>query len=570
MQYKTINGYTLLRKLGEGGMAEVWYAENDIEKQAAIKILRKDLSFNDDVVARFKNEARVMVKLNHPNIRQVYDYATIDNRPCIIMEYLEGNDLSNRLKQGERFNHDQLVKWWNQMVEALQYTQAKEIIHRDIKPSNIFITNKGNVKLLDFGIAKIKDSITVTQTGTRMGTLMYMSPEQIKDSKHLDYRTDLYSLAVTFYHLITGTDPYDNTSSSEFEIQTKIVTEPLNLKLLPKDWKLLLSNYLDKEPSRRSTLKSFSEESTIIENEKSIADQQDKTIFEKDKTDYKKTSSPPITLSDKKARKKKSLLPIWIGIGIIALIISFVVFNSNERLIGLSENGLNNRSIWNDLKDNNLHGNVKSIHDCCYEADKINGEIITGKLESKELTIFDRNGNIEVFSSNFESYRNENKYDSKGNKIESIKYDSDGSISYIVTYIYDEYGNMIEYSGKYPDGKLFMRDISRYNKDGFKIEETLFFETKIASNESYRYDDIGNMIESISYKSDGRISHKFLYKRDEHGNLIESKLYNANGIIDRVWSCEYKYDKRGNWINQIRYDDNNPTSITERVIEYFD
>lgn len=573
MQYKTINGHTLLNKLGEGGMAEVWYAKNSIGKEAAVKILKRELSLMNEVVSRFENEARVMVKLNHPNIRQVYDYATIDQRPCIIMEYLEGADLSHRLKQGERFSNDQLIRWWDQMVEALQYTHSKDIIHRDIKPSNIFITTNGNVKKLDFGIAKINDSITVTQTGTRMGTLMYMSPEQIKDSKHLDYRTDLYSLAVTFYHLITGAAPYDNTSSSDFDIQYKIVTEQLNLKVLSKDWKMLLSNYLDKEPSKRSTLKSFSEESTIIENEKSIADQPDKTIVENEETDYKKTSSPPRIPTDKQPKKKKSLLPIWIGIGILALIISFVVFNSNERLIGSGENGQKNRTVMNDLKEKNLKGNVKSIHDYNYEAVKINGKITKGNMEDGGFKIFDNKGNTIEENCSFNVSQYENKYDTNGNVIEEISHyhSSEGDDISTFFYTYDENGNLIETIGKSNGDDVFCRFTYEYDESGNNIRRyTYYLPEGKGIREDFRYDDIGNRTEFIFYGSDGRIASKSSHKYDEHGNVIETIAYNTNGIIKGVHSFEYKYDKIGNWINKISYKDNNPTSITERVIEYFD
>ena len=127
MQNKKILDYTLLRPLGKGGMAEVWYAESDIEKPAAVKILNADLSLNAQIVERFRNEARVMVKLNHPNTRQVYNYASLDERPCMIMEYLEVDDLSSRMKHGERFADAQLKKWWNQLASALNYTHSQGV-----------------------------------------------------------------------------------------------------------------------------------------------------------------------------------------------------------------------------------------------------------------------------------------------------------------------------------------------------------------------------------------------------------------------------------------------------------
>jgi len=264
--------FMLLHLLGEGGMAEVWYAENDIGKSAAIKILHKDMSFNETIVHRFKNEAKIMVKLNHPNIRQVYNYATIDNRPCIVMEYLQGKDLKHFLNEGSGFTDEQLQTFWNQMVDALNYTHKQNVIHRDIKPSNIFLTNNGQIKLLDFGIAKVRDSITLTKTGTQLGTLMYMSPEQVEDTKNIDFRTDVYSLAVTFYHLLTGKAPYDISNSNERKILNAIADEHVDLLVLPSHWQVFLKPYLSKEPAHRPELNLFNVSENSVHSESFIKD----------------------------------------------------------------------------------------------------------------------------------------------------------------------------------------------------------------------------------------------------------------------------------------------------------
>jgi len=254
MLNKTINGYTIKRKLGEGGMADVWYAENKIGKPAAVKILHPDLALNASIAERFLNEAKVMVKLNHHNIRQVYDYDEVEGKPCIIMEYLEGKDLKTIVNQKGALDTNTASLYWNQIVAALHYTHEKGIIHRDIKPSNIFVTDEGEVKLLDFGIAKVRDTVTGTQTGQKLGTLVYMSPEQITDAKHVDRRTDFYSLAVTFVHLLTGCAPYDADSSSEYAIMDQIVKHPLNMKSVPSAWQQFLQPYLAKRPEERPTL----------------------------------------------------------------------------------------------------------------------------------------------------------------------------------------------------------------------------------------------------------------------------------------------------------------------------
>ena len=257
MQDKEIIGFKIRDFLGKGGMSEVWYAENSIGKTAAVKVLKKGYSDNKQVVERFKKEALVMVKLqHHPSICQVIHYEEIDGRPCIVMEYLKGQDLSSRMNQGTRFDEGQLQQWWNQLIDALNYTHQQDIVHRDIKPSNIFLTDNNEIKLIDFGIAKVRDSIEETATNIRLGTILYMSPEQVVGSKTLDYRSDIYSLAVTFWHLLTGDAPYD-TNSSDFEILTKIVNEPLSFDNIPPDWAQFLAPYLDKDPKKRPELRKF-------------------------------------------------------------------------------------------------------------------------------------------------------------------------------------------------------------------------------------------------------------------------------------------------------------------------
>lgn len=290
MQGKSINGFTLQQPLGTGGMSEVWYAENKIGKKAAVKILLSKFCADENVNSRFYTEAKVMVELNHPNIRQVYDYGDIDGRPAIVMEYLDGMDLKSKLKRGQRFSDEELKKWWNQLVSALNYTHQKGIVHRDIKPSNIFVDGEGNIKLLDFGIAKVRESISSTQTGQKLGTLMYMSPEQVKDSKNIDYRTDVYSLAVTFVNLITGKAPYDSDTSSDFEISEQIVYKPLDMRDVSMTWQKFLAPYMEKNPDKRPALRTFDMNNGISNSGGQTGGEDDETIMVGDS--YSKRNAP--------------------------------------------------------------------------------------------------------------------------------------------------------------------------------------------------------------------------------------------------------------------------------------
>lgn len=269
MENLSINGFVLKYKLGDGGMAEVWYAENYLQKPAAVKVLLRRFCEEPEIVSRFENEAKLMVQLNHQHIRNIQDYGTINGRPCMVMEYLEGKDLAARMNDGEIFDKGQLITWWNDLVDALQYTHRKNIIHRDVKPSNLFVTEDGKIKVLDFGIAKIKDNITVTQTGSRMGTLMYMSPEQVYDVKNLTHKTDAYSLAVTFYHLVTGKAPYDHTKISDFEIQESIVRKNIDTSVLQQPWRNLLPLYFYKNAADRRELQKISND--VAQHDETIA-----------------------------------------------------------------------------------------------------------------------------------------------------------------------------------------------------------------------------------------------------------------------------------------------------------
>ena len=319
MQGAIINGYQLKQLLGRGGMAEVWYAENGIGKPAAVKILNENLSHNQQIVERFHNEALVMVKLDHPNIRQVYDYGYLDNRHCIIMEYLEGNDLEALMKHGRRFTDEELKIWWNQIADALNYTHSMGVVHRDIKPSNLFLDNKGNIKLLDFGIAKLKESMSMTRTGAMMGTLMYMSPEQVMDSKNIDYHTDIYSLAVTFVHLLSGKAPYDSDTSGDYAVRKGIVEQELDLSNVPAEWRGFLRPYLSKEPSQRPPLRSFE---MVKDNPapQPIVDQRTTVnkaySGESSGTPMAAGTNQPSSSTPDAAPEHKSKAGLWIGLGI--------------------------------------------------------------------------------------------------------------------------------------------------------------------------------------------------------------------------------------------------------------
>jgi len=226
-----ILSYRITRLIGSGGMAKVYEAEHvNLGTKVAIKLLDPVLAEKGNLKERFRNEARIMASLRHENIVQVLDYYEDDSTKtfAIIMELLEGESLSDFIKKRGALSEQLVYDLMTKILKAFGYAHGKGLIHRDVKPANIFITNDKNIKILDFGIAKlIGQDAELTGTGMQMGTPMYMSPEQVKDSKHLDKRSDIYSLGVMMYFMLTGKAPYDTNTNSNFDILNKIVNEPL-------------------------------------------------------------------------------------------------------------------------------------------------------------------------------------------------------------------------------------------------------------------------------------------------------------------------------------------------------
>ena len=226
---KLILNYKIISLLGEGGMGSVYLAEHtQVNRKAAIKILLPQHLKNAEIKNRFKNEASLLAELNHPNIVNLYDFAEDESGLYLIMEFVEGTPLDEYiLNVSGAIPSERSIPIMTKVLSAFSYAHSKGIIHRDIKPSNIIIGKNDEIKVLDFGIAKILDSANknLTKTGSQMGTVFYMSPEQV-EGKVLDIKSDIYSLGVTFYQILTGLNPYQNLNS-EFEIYSKIVNEPL-------------------------------------------------------------------------------------------------------------------------------------------------------------------------------------------------------------------------------------------------------------------------------------------------------------------------------------------------------
>ena len=213
-----IGEFRLLRRLGTGGMAEVYLAEQpSLNRVVAVKLLRPEriANFEQSFIHRFEREAQAAGALNHPNIVQVYQTGEQDGVYFIVQEYVQGRNLAQHLRRHGPPQMDQGVQWMRQITEALQAASDAGVVHRDIKPENIMLTLSGDVKVADFGLAQLSqlsEQTSLTQTGTAMGTPLYMNPEQIRGEK-VDHRSDQYSFGITCYHMFAGQPPFSATNS---------------------------------------------------------------------------------------------------------------------------------------------------------------------------------------------------------------------------------------------------------------------------------------------------------------------------------------------------------------------
>ena len=250
-----IGKYEILEKIGEGGMAAVYKVKDSSGDIFALKVPHQRFLDNEEFMKRFAHEAKIGQSLNNPRIVRIYDYNLLTGTglPFILLEFLEGQTLTEIRKKRGALEPGTALRYVREIALALEYAHSHHVIHRDIKPANVVITNKDQVKIMDFGVAKASDLTELTVTDTALGTPKYMAPEQI-DSKAADIRADLYALGMIFYELLTGRLPYEDEDPYRIVIK-KLTTPPVPPRnynpTVPEEAEQIILRLIRKEPDER-------------------------------------------------------------------------------------------------------------------------------------------------------------------------------------------------------------------------------------------------------------------------------------------------------------------------------
>lgn len=322
------NRYEILEKIGEGGMAEVYKAKcRLLNRFVAVKILKKEFSKDKEFVDKFKAEAAAAGSISHNNIVNIYDVGSEGTINYIVMEYVQGITLKELIIQNGRLDYSRAIDFAIQIAKAIECAHKNNIIHRDIKPQNILVTNEGNIKVTDFGIAKASNSVTITNTNKVMGSAHYFSPEQARGA-FVDGRTDIYSLGVVLYEMVTGRVPFD--AESPVSVALKHLQEPvispkhINSNL-PEGLTNLILKAMEKDPiSRYQTIKDMLLDLQRIKNNSDYKIEISDTYSDYTKvmqpiTQYEEDEKEDNKQTPKKENLRLVLILIPLGILVIAI-----------------------------------------------------------------------------------------------------------------------------------------------------------------------------------------------------------------------------------------------------------
>jgi serine/threonine protein kinase len=249
-----IANYRIEERLGEGGMGVVYKAVDvNLERTVALKFLATELNRDPGLIERFQSEAKAQANLNHTNIATLYNFINVDGNWLIAMEYVDGENLEQLIQRTQVLQYEYAIPLFKQALLGIGFAHRFGIVHRDIKPANIMLNRYGIVKVMDFGIAKALSGRKLTRTGVAVGTVAYMSPEQIRN-QNVDIRSDIYSLGITLYQMLTGHLPFE--SDSDFQVQYDHVNTPppplsLYYPYIPPAVEAAVLKAVEKDPANR-------------------------------------------------------------------------------------------------------------------------------------------------------------------------------------------------------------------------------------------------------------------------------------------------------------------------------
>ena len=331
--------YEIIKTIGEGGMANVYLADDKIlERKVAVKVLRGDLSSDEKFIRRFKREALSVSNLSHPNIVEVYDVGEEDGNYYIVMEYIEGKTLKQLLQKRGALTLTEVIDIMTQLTDGLSHAHEAYIIHRDIKPQNIMIEDNGLIKITDFGIAMALNNTQLTQTNSVMGSVHYLPPEQAQ-GKGSTIKSDIYSLGILMYELLTGSVPYKGDTAVEIALKhmkDKLPSIRKQNPTIPQSVENIVIKATAKNPKNRydSVKEMYNDIKECMDktNEKRIS-------FEYPENDLEETKVIPVNKEPKKKVEKpvekeeeedtsvlnekneKNKLPIILAVTLLALLI---------------------------------------------------------------------------------------------------------------------------------------------------------------------------------------------------------------------------------------------------------
>lgn len=249
-----LGNYLIVNLIGEGGMGMVYKARDMVlDRTVALKILPPHLTQNPEFLHRIRTEAHAQARLHHPNIVTLYSVQELAVGFILVMEFVEGQTLHQRIQNQGPLDSSEAARIFDKVLQGVAYAHQMGIVHRDLKPDNIFLTRNGEVKIMDFGVAKILDNAEPTRSRSMVGTLLYISPEQI-NGRDADFRSDIYTLGISLFETVTGRLPFER--KTDYALMHAHVLEqparPRHLKRdLPKALERMILKAIEKEPERR-------------------------------------------------------------------------------------------------------------------------------------------------------------------------------------------------------------------------------------------------------------------------------------------------------------------------------